>query len=336
MRILLGRCVGGSTEKFEPFLACKGHELRALGPEEDPVHRLRSTQHECFLIDRQFDSFRNYSLCKEIRSLPDLRKIPLVILSDVPDMAEKIRSLNAGADDFLLPTISPEELETRLFHLLKEREVITLLAYEQSTEGVLPPSVYPILKDFFHFITRGKLLFLPAWETLQEIGRRDTLLDFAFAAMQDLNDLKPELDRVMDDLPLAADRKTDFYTCLMEAASNAIRYAGGGHLTLRRSLDSIAAVFSDKGKGVDLFRLVKCLTIRGKTSEESMAMGYMLKITLCDRVYLWTGGQGTTVVLEMALEPSGDLGGTDGAPHEATAGAPAGDHEDCTGEPEGR
>jgi CheY-like chemotaxis protein len=302
MRILLGRCVGGSSERFEPYLVERGHELRPLGPEEDPIHKLRSAQFECFLIDREFDSYRNYSLCREIRTLPELRKIPLIILSDIPDMAEKIRSLNAGADDFLLPTISGAELETRMLHLLKEREVITLLAFEQAPDGILPPSVFPVLKDFFHFITKGKLQFLPGWEMLKEIGSQNKILDFRFVAMGDLNNLKPELDKAMDSLPMGQDRKTDFYTCLMEAASNAVRYAGGGHLTLRRTPSLVTAVFSDKGKGVDLFRLVKCLTIRGKTSEESMAMGYMLKIALCDRVYLWTGGDGTTVALEMELE----------------------------------
>jgi anti-sigma regulatory factor (Ser/Thr protein kinase)/DNA-binding NarL/FixJ family response regulator len=301
MKLLLAGRTPGWSRKFEDILKARGHHIKTLCAGEDPLQVLSETAFHCFIMERLFDCQGDYAICRKIRSVSDFRKIPLVMISEIPDMFEKIKSLNAGADDFLPPAATVEDLERCIKRLVKEREVITLLASTQSVKGILPPSVYPVLKEFFTEITAGKLEFLPAMEKRQDLKAAEHLFQSGISKFDDLNHIKSELLETLERVPLTEERKKDFLTCILESATNAIRYAGGGNLKILLGPSSVEAVLEDQGPGIDLFRLVKGITIRGKTTEETMALGYTVKITLCDKIHLWTGPKGTTVSLEMNL-----------------------------------
>jgi cyclic di-GMP phosphodiesterase len=63
-----------------------------------------------------------YELCHELKENPATRLIPFVLVTGLSDREDKLRGIEAGADDFLNKPIFPEELFARVKSLLKLKE----------------------------------------------------------------------------------------------------------------------------------------------------------------------------------------------------------------------
>jgi pilus assembly protein CpaE len=53
-------------------------------------------------------------MCREIRSLPDLAEVPILAITSTDDVEERIRLLEAGADDVMIRPIDERELDARV------------------------------------------------------------------------------------------------------------------------------------------------------------------------------------------------------------------------------
>lgn len=113
-------------------------------------------------------------------------------------------------------------------------------------------------------------------------------------------------------LAFSDDRIRDMMTAANEAATNAIKHGGGGTATVHvigaeketgEHGASILVYISDKGGGISLEQLPRATLERGYSSADTLGHGFFLMLKTVDRVYLLTGPNGTTVVLEQARIP---------------------------------
>ncbi len=80
---------------------------------------------------------------------------------------------------------------------------------------------------------------------------------------------------------------------------NAIVHAGGGTAAVGAGPDGLVQVWiEDQGQGIDLSDLPQATLERGFTTAGTMGHGFYIILKTVDRIYLLTGPQGTTVVLE--------------------------------------
>ncbi|MDH7601132.1 MAG: PAS domain S-box protein [Armatimonadota bacterium] len=91
--------------------------------------------------------------------------------------------------------------------------------------------------------------------------------------------------------------------CVGEAATNAYKHGGGGKLTMCHKGDSIRVKISDSGPGMDSLALPKIAFMKGFSTVKSLGMGYANILACADKVYLSTGPEGTTVVIEVFKQP---------------------------------
>lgn len=75
-----------------------------------------------------------YDFCRELKENPSTRLIPFVLITGLTDREDRLRGIEAGADDFLAKPIYPEELFARVKSLLKLKEFTDEL---ETAESVL-------------------------------------------------------------------------------------------------------------------------------------------------------------------------------------------------------
>jgi putative two-component system response regulator len=95
---------------------------------------VRQEPPDLILLDVVMPGRSGIDLCHELKADPQTRLIPIVMITGLTDRDDKIRAIDAGADDFLNKPIFPEELFARVRSLLKLKEFTDEL---ESAEDVL-------------------------------------------------------------------------------------------------------------------------------------------------------------------------------------------------------
>ena len=85
--------------------ACDGREALALIEREPP---------ELVLLDVQMPELDGYGVCRELQSRPGLSSIPVVFISALDDISEKVRGFEAGGVDYVTKPFEPAEVLARL------------------------------------------------------------------------------------------------------------------------------------------------------------------------------------------------------------------------------
>lgn len=107
MRELLG------THGYQVMSASNAHEADTIMHSEPP---------DLVLLDVVMPGKSGYELCKEWKSDPETRLIPVIMITGLSDREDKIRGIEVGADDFLNKPIFPEELFARVKSLIRLKE----------------------------------------------------------------------------------------------------------------------------------------------------------------------------------------------------------------------
>jgi pilus assembly protein CpaE len=78
----------------------------------------RAAEHHLLILDVLGEQSTSVELCREIRATPALAAIPVLTISQIDDVEERIRFLEAGADDVIARPFDARELEARVEALL--------------------------------------------------------------------------------------------------------------------------------------------------------------------------------------------------------------------------
>ena len=71
------------------------------------------------ILDWMMPYVSGLQLCRHIRRSPDLRDLPVIILTARGESEDRVRGLEAGADDYISKPFSPSELVARVRALLR-------------------------------------------------------------------------------------------------------------------------------------------------------------------------------------------------------------------------
>src|SRR5437763_2322219 len=119
---------------MQELLASRGYDAVAVSHAAAAEAEIRRHPPDLVLLDVVMPGKSGYEVCREIKENPATRLIPVVLITGLSDREDKLRGIEAGADDFLNKPIFAEELFARVKSLLKLKEFTDEL---ESAETVL-------------------------------------------------------------------------------------------------------------------------------------------------------------------------------------------------------
>lgn len=123
------------TTLLEYNLAREGFDVEVAGDGEEALARVRDSAPDIVILDWMLPKVSGIEVCRRIRSAPETRNLPIVMLTARSEESDRIRGLDTGADDYVTKPFSTNELVARLRAVL--RRIRPALAHHEATIGDL-------------------------------------------------------------------------------------------------------------------------------------------------------------------------------------------------------
>lgn len=104
---------------LERALSAAGYEVLTAEDGPTALALIRSSAPDLVLLDVMMPGMSGYEVCQQIRANEATCLLPVVMLTALTDVADRIRGIESGADDFLSKPVNREELLTRVKSLLR-------------------------------------------------------------------------------------------------------------------------------------------------------------------------------------------------------------------------
>ena len=96
---------------------------------------------DLLLLDIRMPGHDGYEVCRRLKSDPATRLLPIVIVSSLNQVQDRIPALEAGADDFLTLPVDGAELQARVRSMLRLRSIYVQLEDSQNVIFALARAV---------------------------------------------------------------------------------------------------------------------------------------------------------------------------------------------------
>ncbi|PHK96950.1 PleD family two-component system response regulator [Pseudoroseomonas rhizosphaerae] len=136
-RILVVDDIAANLRLLEARLNAEYYEvaLAASGPEA--LRRAEDWLPDVILLDVMMPGMDGYEVCRRLKACAVTAHIPVVMVTALVDPAERVRGLEAGADDFLSKPVDHATLFARLRALLRVKQVLDAFRLRAETANDL-------------------------------------------------------------------------------------------------------------------------------------------------------------------------------------------------------
>ena len=103
-------------------LSINGYSVISAADGEDALSLFKQYHPDLVVLDVMMPKLDGYGVCQEIRQYSD---VPIIMLTALGDISDRITGLELGADDYVMKPFSPKELEARIRSVLRRVEKIS-------------------------------------------------------------------------------------------------------------------------------------------------------------------------------------------------------------------
>ena len=117
MKILIAEDEKPIANSLKKNLDSYGFEAAIVNHGEAVLDELQKRHYDLLLLDWRMPKKNGYQVCVELRKSGNL--IPIILLTALNDVSNKVDALKAGADDYITKPFSIEEVKARIDALLR-------------------------------------------------------------------------------------------------------------------------------------------------------------------------------------------------------------------------
>ena len=166
---------------------------------EEAIEKIKKENPNLVVLDYVLPDIEGIQICKNLRKDPLLLYLPILILTGKGEVDDKVKGLEAGADDYMVKPFSPQELIARINMLIRRSNInldanpLTRLPGNASINNELQERLkrkekfavlyidldkFKALNDYYGFERGDQLIKETARITISAVQEKGTVKDF--------------------------------------------------------------------------------------------------------------------------------------------------------------
>ena len=77
------------------------YKVESFASGSDCLARVATSAPNLFMLDVDMPKMDGYSLCRQLKSLPETRDVPVIFISGLDDLESRMAGYDAGGDDYI-------------------------------------------------------------------------------------------------------------------------------------------------------------------------------------------------------------------------------------------
>ncbi|MFN2645348.1 MAG: adenylate/guanylate cyclase domain-containing protein [Burkholderiales bacterium] len=118
-RILVVDDQRSNVQMMAGVLEARGYAVAMANDGAQALEQVRALPPDLVVADILMPNMDGYELCRRLRGAPETALLPIILVTSVDAQGERVKGLEAGADDFLAKPVNWEELFARVRSLLR-------------------------------------------------------------------------------------------------------------------------------------------------------------------------------------------------------------------------
>src|SRR5882757_5798142 len=113
-------------------LESEGYHVDAVARGDEADTKLKESVPDLIVLDWMLPGLSGIELCRRLRTRPETKSLPIIMLTARGEESERVRGLSTGADDYIVKPFSVPELLARVKGLLRRaspERLATVLTY---------------------------------------------------------------------------------------------------------------------------------------------------------------------------------------------------------------